>query len=173
MILQTQQLLENSLCACFTGAANRTHALEIDRLARSLYSEGIMKHFLLFVASLSMAVTIAFAQTPALPAPMGAVVNSDHSITFRLHFPGAKEVSVETDAALRPLRMTQDASGLWTAATPALKPDRYGYTFVVDGVHQLDPLNRDVHTNFLDLYSDSDSDSTRQGGRGSRVSLIK
>jgi enterochelin esterase family protein len=113
-----------------------------------------MKHLLLFAASLSLATVFAFAQTPATPAPLGAVVNSDHSITFRLQFPGAKQVSVATDALLQPLPMTQGAGGLWTATTPPLKPERYGYTFVVDGLRMLDPLNRDVHPNFLDLYSD-------------------
>jgi enterochelin esterase family protein len=91
---------------------------------------------------------------PASPAPLGTAVNPDRSITFRLEFPGAKKVSVETDAARQPLRMTQDAAGLWTATTPPLQPEHYGYTFVVDGVPMLDPLNRNVHPNFVDLYSD-------------------
>jgi enterochelin esterase family protein len=113
-----------------------------------------MKRLLLFAASSSLATVFALAQAPVPPAPLGAVVNSDHSITFRLQFPGAKQVSVATDALLQPLQMTQQAGGLWSATTPPLKPERYGYTFVVDGVRMLDPLNRDVHPNFLDLYSD-------------------
>ena len=113
-----------------------------------------MRHLLLLTALSSLTGVCAFAQLPAPPPPLGAVVNADHSITFSLRFPGAKEVSVATDALLQPLPMTQDASGLWTATTPPLKPERYGYTFVVDGVRMLDPLNRDVHPNFLDLYSD-------------------
>jgi enterochelin esterase family protein len=113
-----------------------------------------MKRFLLLAASSSLATVFAFAQMPASPMPLGAVVNSDHSITFSLQFPGAKQVSVATDALLQPLPMTQGAGGLWSATTPPLKPQRYGYTFVVDGLRMLDPLNRDVHPNFLDLYSD-------------------
>ena len=81
-------------------------------------------------------------------------MNADSTITFRLTFPGAKQVSVATDALLKPLPMAQDANGTWTATTPALAPERYGYTFVVDGVKALDPLNTDVHPNLLDLYSD-------------------
>jgi enterochelin esterase family protein len=91
---------------------------------------------------------------PPPPAPKGAVVNSDDSITFTLKFTGAKVVSVATDALLQPLPMTSDAAGVWTATTPPLKPEHYGYTFVVDGVRMLDPFNRDVHPNFVDLYSD-------------------
>jgi enterochelin esterase family protein len=113
-----------------------------------------MKRLLLFAASSSLATVFALAQMPDSPAPLGAVVNSDQSITFSLHFPGAKQVSVATDALLHPLPMTQGAGGEWSATTPPLKPERYGYTFVVDGVRMLDPLNRDVHPNFLDLYSD-------------------
>ena len=113
-----------------------------------------MKRLLLFAASSSLATVFAFAQMPAPPAPLGAVVNSNHSITFSLQFPGAKQVSVATDALLQPLPMTQGTGGLWSATTPPLKPERYGYTFVVDGLRMLDPLNRDAHPNFLDLYSD-------------------
>jgi enterochelin esterase family protein len=113
-----------------------------------------VKRLLLFAASSPLAVVFAFAQMPASPAPLGTAVNPDRSITFRLEFPGAKKVSVATDAALQPLRMTQEAGGLWTATTPPLQPEHYGYTFVVDGVPMLDPLNRDVHPNFVDLYSD-------------------
>jgi enterochelin esterase family protein len=50
--------------------------------------------------------------------------------------------------------MTQDADGVWIATTPSLAPEYYGYTFVVDGVKILDPLNRYTHVNFVDLYSD-------------------
>jgi enterochelin esterase family protein len=106
--------------------------------------------------ALLFVVSSAAAQISArpVPAPPKTAVNPDNSITFRLLNPAAKLVTVATDAALKPLTMTQDANGEWTATTPPLAPERYGYTFVVDGVHELDPLNRDVHPNFVDLYSD-------------------
>jgi enterochelin esterase-like enzyme len=109
------------------------------------------------------------AQTPAtpggptaaarrMPGPPPAwpttVVNPDKSITFRLNYPTAKQVSVATDALLQNLAMTQGPDGVWTATTPPLAPEYYGYTFVVDGVKILDPLNRNTHVNFVDLYSD-------------------
>ena len=112
-----------------------------------------MKPILLF-ATLALLSNIAFSQMgPPSPPPM-TTANPDHSITFRLAYPSAKQVTVATDALLKPLAMTQDPSGEWTATTPPLPPERYGYTFVVDGVRMLDPLNRDVHPNFVDLYSD-------------------
>jgi len=81
-------------------------------------------------------------------------VNADGSITFRLNDPSAKQVTVSTDALLQPLALTLGSDGVWTGTTPPLPPGHYGYTFVVDLVHMLDPLNRDVHPNFVDLYSD-------------------
>lgn len=109
----------------------------------------------LFLASASPA---AFGQAlvsaPASAPAQGTVVNPDRSITFRLAYPGAKEVSVVTDATLQPIKLTEGAHGVWTATTPPLPPEHYGYTFIVDGVHMLDPLNRNVHVNYVDLYSD-------------------
>jgi enterochelin esterase-like enzyme len=93
----------------------------------------------------------ALAPPPAWPA---TTVNPDGTITFRLKYPTATKVTVATDALLQPLTMTQDADGVWIATTPSLAPEYYGYTFVVDGVKILDPLNRYTHVNFVDLYSD-------------------
>jgi enterochelin esterase family protein len=88
------------------------------------------------------------------PAWPSTVVNPDKSITCRLNYPTAKQVGVATDALLENLAMTQGPDGVWTATTPPLAPEYYGYTFVVDGVKILDPLNRNTHVNFVDLYSD-------------------
>jgi enterochelin esterase-like enzyme len=93
----------------------------------------------------------AFTPPSAWPA---TAVNPDHSITFRLNYPSAKQVTVATDALLQPLILTQGSDGVWTGTTPPLPPEHYGYTFVVDGVKILDPLNRETHVNFVDLYSD-------------------
>ena len=54
---------------------------------------------------------------------------------------------------MQPLEMQRDSSGLWSVTTPALAPEIYGYTFVVDGVEQLDPYNDDVRPNIVSLYS--------------------
>lgn len=115
-----------------------------------------MKSILLLAASLVLAPCQAIAQTPVAPppAPPKTAVNADGSITFRLSYPSAKQVTVATDALLQPLALTLGSDGVWTGTTPPLPPEHYGYTFVVDGVRMLDPLNRDVHPNFVDLYSD-------------------
>jgi enterochelin esterase-like enzyme len=115
-----------------------------------------MKHRVLLAASLLLASLTVFAQAPVAqpPAPPKTALNADGSITFRLTYPSAQQVTVATDALLQPLPLTKDADGVWSGTTPPLEPEHYGYTFVVDGVHMLDPFNREVHPNFVDLYSD-------------------
>ena len=117
-----------------------------------------MKRLLLIVAPILLMPAVAFGQalvsaSPSASAPRTSV-NADRSITFRLTYPGAKQVSVVTDAALQPIALAQDTNGVWTGSTPPLPPEHYGYTFIVDGVHMLDPLNRESHVNYVDLYSD-------------------
>ena len=114
-----------------------------------------MKTLILLAACLfATGASFAQAPVPSAPEPPRTTVNADNSITFRLSYPSAKEVSVATDALLQPLPLSKDADGVWSATTPPLEPEHYGYTFVVDGVHMLDPLNSQVHPNFVDLYSD-------------------
>ena len=108
-----------------------------------------MRPLLAFVLILS---SIAAAQQPAQPA--STAVNPDGSITFRLKDPGAQAVSVATDAVYKPLPMQKDDKGTWTATTPPLKPEHYGYSFRVDGVEMLDPLNHAIRPNLVGLYSD-------------------
>jgi enterochelin esterase family protein len=99
----------------------------------------------LLAASLS-----AFAQTPTPPPPLQShEVHSDGSITFRYANASASAVTVSTDAALQPLPMQRDSSGVWTVFTPALPPEWYSYSFIVDGVQHLDPLNNEVVPNLV------------------------
>ena len=100
--------------------------------------------------------TIVQAQVPigAFQSTPHTTVNPDRTVTFRLSAPTAKQVTVSTDALLTPVTLAKDADGVWSATTPVLPAELYGYTFVVDGVKMLDPLNASVHPNFLDLYSD-------------------
>ena len=110
--------------------------------------------FFCCVVGLAHAWGQALVSAPATVAAQGTVVNPDRSITFRLAYPSAAQVSVVTDATSQPITLTKGADGVWTGSTPPLPPEHYGYTFLVNGVHMLDPLNRDVHVNFVDLYSD-------------------
>lgn len=94
----------------------------------------------------------AFAQQPAAGDP--TAVNPNGSITFRYTNAGAQAVSVETDAVPKPLPMQKGENGLWTLTSPPLKPEHYGYSFRVDGVSILDPLNHAIRPNLVGLSSD-------------------
>ncbi len=106
-----------------------------------------------FTLALMLATLPALAQNPASPTINSHQVNADGSITFRYQNASASRVLVATDAAMDPLAMQKDSSGLWSVTTPPLTAERYGYTFVVDGVAQLDPLNDDVRPNIVGLSS--------------------
>ena len=86
----------------------------------------------------------AFAQPG--PARGGGPVKSpevaaDGRVTFRLRAPNAKEVAVTGLAPGQRLAMQKDEQGVWSVTTEALKPDRYGYMFSVDGANFNDPGN--------------------------------
>src|SRR6201984_1281015 len=108
---------------------------------------------------LSMAVTFAFAcaldafaQTP--PAPVvSPEVHSDNRVTFRFRAPNAKEVALSLEGASKDLVMQKDDPGVWSVTTEALEPDFYGYAFVADGVHLIDPSNSLMKPNLLNTTS--------------------
>jgi len=81
------------------------------------------------------------------------VVNADGSITFSLRAPGAKAVSATIEGTVPPMAMSEGKDGVWTVTTPPQRPEIYGYTFLVDGVAQLDPLNPDARDNYLFLQN--------------------
>ncbi len=72
-------------------------------------------------------------------------ISSDGRITFRLHAPNANEVFLNGNwPSGRGMKMTRDASGIWSVTTEPLKPESWVYTFTVDGITALDPLNSRV-----------------------------
>ncbi len=101
---------------------------------------------------IALAAQPALAQAPAAPAapPASPEVHADGRITFRLRAPNAKEVAVARSGAER-LAMARDEQGTWTATTAALAPDIYQYTFNVDGMASLDPMNAWVAPNLLNM----------------------
>lgn len=99
--------------------------------------------------------TLLVAGLPAFAQAIDShQVNANGSITFRYQNSGAAKVEVDTDAAMDPLPMQRDSTGLWSVTTAPLPPEHYGYDFVVDGVEQLDPLNHTIRPNLVGLYSD-------------------
>jgi enterochelin esterase family protein len=89
------------------------------------------------------------AQPPQPPPPLiSPEVRPDHSVTFRLRDPNAKEVLLAREGAA-PVPMQKDDKGVWTLTTEPLEPDFYGYSFVADGVMLIDPSNPLMKPNLL------------------------
>ena len=93
-------------------------------------------------------VCTALSQTDK-PEPPHTQVNPDSSITFRYASMSANTVAVNLDLYTKPLAMARGSDGVWSVTTPPLPPEYYGYTFVVDGVTQLDPFNGDTRFNYV------------------------
>lgn len=126
--------------------------------------QGALRAALLFVTGLPV---LGLAQTPTAPAAappanapapapafppyLSPEIHSDGTVILRLRAPKAQKVDLVLEGAVT--AMQQDAEGLWTATTPVLAPEIYGYRFVVDGTPTLDPMNTDVRDNMLTLWS--------------------
>jgi enterochelin esterase family protein len=124
---------------------------------------------IVFVAALAFPFAAQLsAQTPPIPAspqttqrtprvPRPPVLNShevaaDGTVTFRYQNAAAKTVTVGIGSFPTSFPLVNDGNGLWTFSKQ-LKPETYGYSFTVDGVSQLDPLNRDTVPNLESLGS--------------------
>jgi enterochelin esterase family protein len=76
-----------------------------------------------------------------MPSYVSPEVGADGRITFRYQAPGARAITVGGELGGRTYDMAKDASGLWSVTTDPLPPDIYTYTFNVDGLTALDPVN--------------------------------
>src|SRR5260370_23058141 len=109
-----------------------------------------MRRTFLFV-SLVLASAV-FAQTP--PAPVvSPEVHADNRVTFRFRAPNAKEVALALEGAAKDQPMQKDEQGVWSITTEPLAPDFYGYSFVADDVHLIDPSNFLIKPNILSTQS--------------------
>lgn len=77
-------------------------------------------------------------------------VHADGSVTFQFRAPNAKEVKLAREGA-QSVAMLKDDQGVWSVTTAPLPPDYYGYSFVADGVHLIDPLNPLLKPNLLNI----------------------
>ena len=87
-------------------------------------------------------------------------INQDHTVTFSIKAPEAKQVVLHMDYQ-RDTTMTRSDDGTWTLTTAPLAPELYRYNFVVDGVKVLDTNNvysiRDVSTVMSAFIIDGDN----------------
>lgn len=97
--------------------------------------------------------TYSQAQFPARnPTPNDTLnstkVLSDGSVVFSIYAPKASEVTVSGDfqtfleTGRGPVNLSKDGNGIWSYQTERIPSDVYSYTFMVDGVKTLDPLNK-------------------------------
>jgi enterochelin esterase-like enzyme len=82
-------------------------------------------------------------------------VSEGNSVTFRLKAPLAGSVTIKGDweADGGKGSMTKDANGVWSFTTRNLPSDMYLYTFTVDSVQVLDPVNPFVCRDVGNLFS--------------------
>jgi enterochelin esterase-like enzyme len=85
-------------------------------------------------------------------APKSPEILPDNSVIFRLYAPKATEVSVTggwmTGTGASEYMIKGD-TGLWTLTVGPLKPEYYGYKFIIDGVTVLDPNNLQIRRDWL------------------------
>ncbi len=88
-------------------------------------------------------------------------VHDDHTVTFRLKAPEAKEVKLVGVAILtalgnarEPVPFTKGDDGIWTLTVGPLEPDMYAYHFDVDGIQICDPSNTIAAFTAMPPYSE-------------------
>jgi len=76
----------------------------------------------------------------------------DNKVTFRVYSKEAASISVSGDWSVtrEATQMFKNDSSVWSATIGPLEPDRYHYTFTIDGIRATDPSNpitvRDITT---------------------------
>jgi enterochelin esterase-like enzyme len=99
------------------------------------------------------------ASTPARRAtisrpvvPKSPEILPDNRVIFRLYAPKATEVSVTGEwmtGTGKSENMMKGDTGLWSHTVGPLKPEYYGYKFIIDGVTVLDPNNLQIRRDWL------------------------
>jgi enterochelin esterase-like enzyme len=86
-------------------------------------------------------------QPPKGPFFVSPQVNADKTVVFRYLAPIAKEVKLNAQFLKEPIAMAKDSIGIWSVTTGPVKPDIYPYSFFVDGITVMDPVNVTVFPN--------------------------
>jgi enterochelin esterase-like enzyme len=119
-----------------------------------------------WIGALGLATVQLLAQAPntarqAPPPVRSPEVSMDRMVTFRLRAPEARRVTVVVSEVMRQVpgydpkwatgtfnddevEMKKGGDGVWSLTVGPILPDKYDYSFKVDGVHTLDPVNLDL-----------------------------
>lgn len=106
---------------------------------------------LLFIA-VGMISTNLFAQEIGqMERIVSPEINANNEVTFRIKAPGANSVKLSGNwmpnnpqGQRQLVDLQKGAKGIWSVKVPALAPELYGYSFVIDSVTTLDPANLKV-----------------------------
>jgi enterochelin esterase-like enzyme len=105
-----------------------------------------LRQFLSILAILVISIPVNAQQrrTARIVTP---VIHENNSVTFLLVAPDATKVTLSGNwmpASGNQAELTKGDSGVWSVTTGVLLPEIYTYTFNVNGVKTLDPLNSQV-----------------------------
>jgi len=102
----------------------------------------------------------AARRTNAAPPLQSPQINPDHTVTFRLRAPSAKDAKVAGEWPNGTKEMLKDDLGVWSVTIGPLAPEIYGYGFLLDSVRISDPSNprlkpmRSPTTSILEIPGD-------------------
>jgi enterochelin esterase-like enzyme len=106
-----------------------------------------MNHITLAFIAVSLSSGLLLAEDA--PHVISPEVQADGRVTFRLVDPNAAKVRVSIEGQPDSTPMEKDEKGIWSATVGPLQPDFYGYNFIADGVHLVDPSNAELKPNLL------------------------
>jgi hypothetical protein len=111
------------------------------------------------LAALALFGSMVFAQAaPAAPPKLlSPDIHPDHTVTLSLYAPQAQVVTLNGTWPMWPgtqdIKMTKDATGVWTTTVGPLDDQLWAYTFSVDGIKTLDPNNSETQRDGGHFYS--------------------
>lgn len=104
--------------------------------------------FFAAVSALVMSCAGAVGLGGAVPHVVSPEVHDDHSVSFRVYAPNAKQVLLSLESAPT-LPLHRDGTGVWSVTTGPLEADYYNYGFVIDGLGFSDPSNLTTRPNLF------------------------
>src|SRR2546427_13219678 len=100
-----------------------------------------MKALLLSALLLLSAGFLSLGQSPTPPPVVSPELQSDGAVVFRVRASQAREVALRAQWNKDPVPMTRAEEGVWSVRIDKAPAGVWEYSFAVDGLNLLDPLN--------------------------------
>ena len=113
-----------------------------------------MKHFVRVAVVLSLTLSATAQKGSEIDSPQ---IHDDRSVTFTLRAPDSQNVTLRGQWNREQVPMTKGENGLWSITVPDVRAGVWEYSFHVDGLSMIDPLNpamkpqRNPNTSILHL----------------------